>query len=69
MRYGYGNFARLKVAATNSNANAVRGNVDARTSWAAALRTGAAGSQDESRRSAIHMQRPYRGCAFEWRLI
>jgi hypothetical protein len=28
-------------------------------SWGAALRTGAAGSQDESRRCAIHKQRPY----------
>jgi hypothetical protein len=31
----------------------------ARASWGAALRTGAAGSQDESRCSAIHKQRPY----------
>jgi hypothetical protein len=28
-------------------------------SWGAALRTGTAGSQDESRCSAIHKQRPY----------
>jgi len=27
-------------------------------SWGAALRTGAAGSKDESRYRAIHMQRP-----------
>ena len=32
---------------------------DARASWGAALRTGAVGSQDESRCSAIHKQRPY----------
>jgi len=29
-------------------------------SWGAALRTGTAGSQDESRCRAIHKQRPYR---------
>ena len=29
-------------------------------SWGAALRTGAAGSQDESPCRAIHKQRPYR---------
>ena len=45
--------------------NRVRRNVDARASWVAALRTGAAGSQDESRCSAIHKQRPYRGCAWK----
>ena len=38
----------------------VREEVDARASWGAALRTGAAGSQDESRWSAIRKQRPYR---------
>jgi hypothetical protein len=33
---------------------------DVVASWGAALRTSIAGSQDESRCSAIHKQRPYR---------
>jgi hypothetical protein len=36
------------------------GAADILASWGAALRTGTAGSQDESRCSAIHKQRPYR---------
>src|SRR5271170_5264140 len=36
-----------------------RGNVDARASWGAALRSRTAGSQDESPCRAIHKQRPY----------
>jgi hypothetical protein len=35
------------------------GVVNARASWGAALRTGTAGSKDESRCSAIHKQRRY----------
>ncbi|MGC1634895.1 MAG: hypothetical protein WA744_05530, partial [Candidatus Acidiferrales bacterium] len=37
-----------------------RGAFDARASWGAALRFGTAESQDESRCSAIHKQRPYK---------
>jgi hypothetical protein len=40
---------------------ATLGNADILASWGAALRSRAAGSQDESRCSAIHKQRPYRG--------
>src|SRR5271155_3593778 len=35
--------------------------LDVLASWGAALRSRAAGSQDELRCSAIHKQRPYRG--------
>jgi len=62
---------KKQAAATNSKATASakrhsgdwrssgRG-ADIVASWGAALRTGAAGSQDESRCGAIHKQRPYR---------
>jgi hypothetical protein len=57
-------FSRALCRATrftrsNARATAVLGNVDAGASWGAALRFGTAESQDESRCSAIHKQRPY----------
>jgi hypothetical protein len=65
------NYARLNAATTDSNATAttVREDADARASWGAALRTGAAGSQDELRCSAIHKERPYRIVIQAWRLV
>jgi hypothetical protein len=60
----------LVTAAANSNATADRGNVNALASWGAALRSRTAGSQNESRCSAIHKQRPYQSNTYwqqcEW---
>ncbi len=46
-----------KAAATNSTTSSRQRDIVA--SWGAALRSRTAGSQDESRRGAIHKQRPY----------
>jgi len=49
--------SRRDAGATTATATA---QADIVLSWGAALRSRAAGSQDESRCSAIHKQRPYR---------
>jgi hypothetical protein len=48
----------------DATAPADRGSFDNRASWGAALRTGTAGSRDESPCRAIHKQRRYRQAAF-----